>query len=88
MIFTFTLPKTKIASQKLFSRKVTYPTLGKGKPSSNVPLKGDMLVPLRVSSQKETSLPVSQPPFFWDTLGCIPCGDDPNWMNVSIEITW
>ena len=28
------------------SRKITYPTLGKGKSSSNMPYQGDMLVPL------------------------------------------
>jgi len=34
---------------KLPSRKLTYPTWGKGKSSSNMPSQGDMLVPWRVA---------------------------------------
>ena len=30
------------------SRKLTYPTWGKGKSSSNMPYQGDMLIPWRV----------------------------------------
>ena len=33
---------------KVPSRELTYPTWGKGKPSSKVPLGGDMLVPTKV----------------------------------------
>ena len=40
---------TQIQSNIPF-RELTYPTLGKGKPSSKVPLGGDMLVPRRVHS--------------------------------------
>ena len=43
--------------ERLPSRKLTYPTLGKGKSSSKVPFLGDMLVPRRVYINKSlTSL--------------------------------
>ena len=35
--------------QVLQSRELTYPTMGKGKACSKVPLGGDMLVPRRVT---------------------------------------
>ena len=35
-------------SKVIPSRKLTYPTLGKGKSSSNMPYQGDMLIPWRV----------------------------------------
>ena len=36
------------------SRELTYPTLGKGKSSSNMPFGGDMLVPWRVDFPKKS----------------------------------
>ena len=44
--FTFT---KYVILKSLPSRELTYPTWGKGKSSSKVPLKGDMLVPWRVT---------------------------------------
>ena len=43
------------------SRELTYPTWGKGKSSSNMPYKGDMLVPWRVSFLLSDGIAVSHP---------------------------
>ena len=40
------------------SRKLTYPTLGKGTSSSKVPFVRDMLVPRRVAFENQTVIPI------------------------------
>ena len=46
--FVGTLGRGWKGKDGLPSRKLTYPTWGKGKSSSNMPYKGDMLIPWRV----------------------------------------
>ena len=40
----------RITNRRIPSRKLTYPTWGKGKSSSNMPYQGDMLIPWRVDA--------------------------------------
>ena len=43
----------KLNQYNLPSRELTYPTLGKGKSSSNMPYQGDMLISWRVTIPKD-----------------------------------
>ena len=50
------LDSLEMLNRGLPSRKLTYPTWGKGKSSSNMPYQGDMLIPLRVYSYTSCSI--------------------------------
>jgi len=44
--------RLRLVPWRIPSWKLTYPTWGKGKSSSNMPYQGDMLIPWRISLQK------------------------------------
>ena len=46
-------PQVKDNNEQIPSRKLTYPTWGKGKSSSNMPYQQDMLIPWRVYQQHQ-----------------------------------